>query len=94
MTLRSAPADEPHTLMNQEERFKLQGHVQRSEHSNADCDPSQVFEQRLQSICGSIAAVELKCEASEERRQDAEEQLLVVTQRWQNSVLIELLFAG
>lgn len=52
-----------------------------SEAIDAACDPSQVFEQRLASICGSIAAVELKCEASEERRQDAEEQLAVVTQR-------------
>ena len=81
MTLRPALADGTHRLMNQEEPYTVQGHVQRSENSNSSCDPTKVFEQRLQSVCGSIAAVELKCEASEERRQDAEEQLLAVTQR-------------
>jgi hypothetical protein len=61
-------------------------------HERSDCrqfydghacgdDPSQAFEQRLASICGSIAAVELKCEATDERRAAAEEQLLEVTQR-------------
>jgi hypothetical protein len=61
-------------------------------HKRSDCgqlhdvhacgdDPSQAFEQRLASICGSIAAVELKCEATDERRAAAEEQLLEVTQR-------------
>lgn len=48
---------------------------------NPAYDPSNVFEERLASICGSIEAVEMKCEASDERRRDAEKQLLVVTQR-------------
>ena len=68
--------------------YSLQGTADpqhRSEAIHADYnpayDPSHVFEERLASICGSIEAVEMKCEASDERRRDAEKQLLVVTQR-------------